>query len=181
MEQTTPECVYIWDWFQSLDFCIRNIVLTVLSNFRCAESAYRRMVDAVRHLPKLPLATPSYIFKNIRRIDFIENQKLTDDFLRTKEMFKTFSIPADECYMFHGTKGWNIDSILLDNFDLSKKKVAAYGDGIYFSEFPSVGLSYGTLILCRVLPGRVQVITLLFKPILTLKVVAFLLRGPSCF
>jgi Poly(ADP-ribose) polymerase catalytic domain len=59
--------------------------------------------------------------------------------------------------MFHGTKGQNIDSILMNNFSLERQKVAVYGDGIYFSEFPSVGLSYGTLILCRVLPGRVQV------------------------
>jgi hypothetical protein len=49
-----------------------------------------------------------------------------------------------------------------NNFDPNflpthKAKASAYGNGIYFSEFPSIGMSYGTLILCKVLPGRVQV------------------------
>jgi hypothetical protein len=64
--------------------------------------------------------------------------------------------------MFHGTNIANIDSILNLNLrpdfhPIAREKGAAYGDGIYFSEFPCVGVSYGTLIVCRVLVGRVQV------------------------
>ena len=64
--------------------------------------------------------------------------------------------------MFHGTNIANIDSILNTNLrsdlqPVDRRKGAAYGDGIYFSEFPCVGVSYGTLIVCRVLAGRVQV------------------------
>lgn len=120
------------------------------------------MIDAARALPTLPMAKNSYINKNIRRIDYIENKKLSDEFYSTKESFLLTGIPAEECFMFHGTSDNNIDSILQDNFNplfnpTHKTKASVYGDGIYFSEFPSVGLSYGTLILCRVLPGRVEV------------------------
>ena len=130
--------------------------------FRNAESAYRRMVDQARSIPRLPLSTTVHLQKDIRRIDFIENQTLAQNFYQTKGNYLVSGIPRDEVYMFHGTNDLNIDSILSDNFSLNfapthKVKAAAYGDGIYFSEFPSVGLAYGTLILCRVLKGRVQV------------------------
>jgi len=120
------------------------------------------MIDAARALPTLPMATNSYINKNIRRIDYIENRKLYDEFYATKESFTLTGIAAEECFMFHGTNDNNIDSILQDNFNPNffpthKSKLSAYGEGVYFSEFPSVGLSFGTLILCRVLPGRVEV------------------------
>jgi hypothetical protein len=100
--------------------------------------------------------------KNIRRIDAIENEKLAKAFYATKQDFLLSGIPSEECYMFHGTHDMNIDSILSDNFRLDfvpthKTKTAAFGEGIYLSEFPSVSLSYGTLILCRVLTGRVEV------------------------
>ncbi len=38
-------------------------------------------------------------------------------FYNTKEKFLLSGIPADEVYMFHGTNGNNIDSILENNFD----------------------------------------------------------------
>jgi hypothetical protein len=59
--------------------------------------------------------------------------------------------------MFHGTQEPNVDSILQENFRLDYARGQAYGAGIYFSEFPSVSCSYGTLILCRVLPGQIEV------------------------
>jgi hypothetical protein len=34
------------------------------------------MIDKVRLVPKLPLSTNIYLKKNIRRIDYIENEKL---------------------------------------------------------------------------------------------------------
>lgn len=75
----------------------------------------------------------------------------------TKIRFRKSMINEEEMYMFHGTKDGNIDSILEENFRLDKAVGQAYGAGIYFSEFPCVSCSYGTLILCRVLPGRVEV------------------------
>jgi hypothetical protein len=62
---------------------------------RSAESAYRRMIDEVRMLPKLPLATDEYIHKNIRRIDYVENAKLSETFRRTKERFGRSDISAE--------------------------------------------------------------------------------------
>jgi hypothetical protein len=120
------------------------------------------MVDQARDIPKLPLSTTAHLKKDIRRIDIIENEKLSEDFYQTKGNYLVSGIPNEEIFMFHGTNDMNIDSILNDNFSLDfapthKVKAAAYGNGIYFSEFPSVGLSYGTLILCRVLQGRVEV------------------------
>ena len=114
-----------------------------------------------RALHKLPLDNNRYIGRNICRIDYIENKKHSDAFYSMKESFLLSEIDAEECFMFHGTNDCNIDSILGNNFDANfnpthKVKGSAYGNGIYFSEFPSVGLSYGTLILCRVLTGRVQ-------------------------
>ncbi len=90
------------------------------------------------------------------------NFRLQQEFFNTKSDFLLNGIPAKEQFMFHGTNVANIDSIL--NFNLrpdfqpiDRPKGAAYGEGIYFSEFPCVGVSYGTLIVCRVLAGRVQV------------------------
>ena len=147
-------------WSASLFGAHPNLVIS-----RSAESAYRRMIDAVRLMPMLLLASDSYTNKNIRRIDYIVNETLSRAFYHEKEMLLRSGFPADECYMFHGTNGNNIDLILQNNFDpkynpTHKVKGLAYGDGVYFSEYPSVGLSYGTLILCRVLPGRVQVTNL---------------------
>ena len=84
-------------------------------------------------------------------------QALLDVFNQTKTEFLMSGFPAEEVFMFHGTKDANIDSILINNFSLTRCAGQAYGNGIYFSEFPTVGLGYGTLILCRVLVGRVEV------------------------
>ena len=83
--------------------------------------------------------------------------RLVQEFLRTKARFRESNINAEELYMFHGTKENNINLILEENFRLDKAVGQVYGAGIYFSEFPSVSCSYGTLILCRVLPGNIEV------------------------
>ena len=66
---------------------------------------------------------------------------------------------SDYILAFHGTPNdQNIDRIVRENFRMDKIERAAYGHGIYFSEFPDVSLGYarGTmkLLLCKVLPGR---------------------------
>jgi hypothetical protein len=122
-----------------------------------ADSAYRRMIDRQRVVSGMPLATSLHVNKDIRRIDYIENQALLDNFNQMKTEFLIAGTPADEVFMFHGTKYANIDSILANNFSLARCAGQTYGNGIYFSEFPTVGLGYGTLILCRVLVGRVEI------------------------
>ena len=94
-------------------------------------------------------------------------QALLDVFNQTKTEFLMSGFPAEEVFMFHGTKDANIDSILINNFSLTRCAGQAYGNGIYFSEFPTVGLGYGTLILCRVLVGRVEVKQRRFYPSFT--------------
>ena len=45
-------------------------------------------------------------------------------------------IPAEAIYDYHGTNSNVIESILQDNFDLSKAARHAHGRGNYFSGFP---------------------------------------------
>ena len=110
----------------------------------------------------MPLASCNFVSSTIKRIDYIDHRKLKAEFQATKDKFLRSGYPSDEDLMFHGTDRTSIDSILQSNLDpdykpAHKAKGAAYGDGVYFSKNPSVALSYGTLILCRVLTGRVQV------------------------
>jgi len=66
---------------------------------------------------------------------------------------------------FHGTGEANINKIIVTNFDVSKvgssTDAGYYGAGIYFSEFPSLSMSYtrGALkfLLCQVLVGQTYV------------------------
>ena len=62
---------------------------------------------------------------------------------------------------FHGTNIDNIDTIVHQNFDISKANTCRYGLGIYFSEFPDVSIGYTggmggvkKLLLCKILPGK---------------------------
>jgi len=127
--------------------------------FRCAESAYKRMNDIVYYV-----FNSNYKLKihNIYRIDYIENKKNIEIFQETKKNFLKNGIPSDERYMFHGTNICNINSIIQKNFDkdfysVHKFKKSVFGKGIYFSDFPHIGLCYGrTLLLCRVLTGRIK-------------------------
>ena len=93
----------------------------------------------------------------IKWIDYVVNPKLTEKYEETKRFLEERGTSTRELLLFHGTDWRNVDSILRNNFNLDMSKRQLFGNGLYFSEFPETSLSYGGgLILCRVLPGRVQ-------------------------
>lgn len=93
----------------------------------------------------------------IETINIIDNKYIGDIYNKTKTKFLNDSIDTDEKLMFHGTHGKNEESILTNNFDLNKGVRFAFGKGIYLSEYINVALMYGhTLLLCKVLPGKIQ-------------------------
>lgn len=120
--------------------------------FRLAESAFLRMAN---------LSPSQAMERRIFCIDYIKNVNLEKVFEATKKSFQSSGIPAGEKLMFHGTHVDNLDKILAFNFDpvanpVSRKKRQMFGQGIYFSEYPHVSINYGTLILCRTIPGKVE-------------------------
>ena len=122
-------------------------------HFRTAEVLFLRMLNEAQN-------RGNYFAKSkfeIVQIDYIDNPSITSRFNAKKAEFRSLGIDTRELTFFHGTRNVNVDSILTDNFDLSRCHRFAHGVGIYFSEFPDISLRYGReLILCRVLPGRVQ-------------------------
>ena len=113
-----------------------------------ADSHFRRMAAT----SKPPLSPQQ---ATISSIDIVINKDLEDKFEATKKKFKSQGIPDKEILAYHGTEKANIHSILKSNLQLRYAKRQAYGKGNYFSEFPSVSLSYGDgLLLCRILPGK---------------------------
>jgi len=94
----------------------------------------------------------------IKSIDVVENEKLREIFEKKREEFRGRGIDDKPLLIFHGTPQANIESILRNNFDISKiANGRAYGDGVYFSEMPEVSLGFSvdmqSLILCKVLLG----------------------------
>ena len=100
--------------------------------------------------------------QNLKAIFYHSNTTLEDAFEREKAaMERRYPSQPESDYIlaFHGTPNdQNIDKIVRENFRMDKIARAAYGHGIYFSEFPDVSLGYAgetmKLLLCKVLPGR---------------------------
>ena len=89
------------------------------------------------------------------QFQYIENETLRARFVKCKKYFQDKGIPDGERLIFHGTKPENIDSIIENGLLLSKCVKMAYGQGIYFSEFPEVARKYGdVLVVSRVMLGR---------------------------
>ena len=113
--------------------------------YRIAESQFARMQKQYNLRYK------------ITSIDVVYNAGLRTTFELRKKELKDKGC-GDSLLLFHGTPQSNIESILRNNFDLSKRSNGrTYGDGVYFSEMPEVSLDYTkdqrSLILCQVLPG----------------------------
>ncbi len=124
------------------------------SHFRNAEAVVLRMTGAGKGRGFMRYR---YMNQEISRIDYVENKALEAKFNAKKAEFKSLGINSRELTFFHGTQEQNVESIFRNNFDLSKTRRTLHGYGIYFSEFPDLSLGYGQgLLLCRVLPGRVQ-------------------------
>ena len=106
----------------------------------------------------------------IKRLDFIAHPKLLSEYEEEKQKYRNRNITINEKLLFHGTHATNLNKILEDNFKVTadpicRGKVKAYGEGIYFSEFPAKSLRYGeALILCKVILGREEVVEIGCKP-----------------
>ena len=114
--------------------------------YRIAESQFARMQKQNK-----------YNCTTITSIDVVYNAGLRTTFELKKKELKDKGC-GDSLLLFHGTPQSNIESILRNNFDLSKRSNGrSYGDGVYFSEMPEVSLGYTrdqrSLLLCEVLPG----------------------------
>ena len=107
----------------------------------------------------------------IETIKVIRNEAILERYQRKKEEYTLNKKSPEELFLFHGTSEKNLKDIIKQNFDLNaqpiqntpgeipRKKLSVYGKGIYFSEDPSYSSQYGNaLILCQVLPGKVQVL-----------------------
>ena len=118
-------------------------------NARCAELFFINMVTKYDKSKKKLTA---------KSIDVVYNPKLISNFEKKEEEFRSKSIPLTKVFSFHGTAKENIDSILQNNFDMSKRAGQAYGFGIYFSENPLVSVPYtrgcNSLIVCQILLGK---------------------------
>jgi len=115
------------------------------TQYRIAESQFARMQKQNK------------LEYKITSIDVVYNADLRTKFDLRKKTLKDKGC-GDSLLLFHGTPQSNIESILKNNFDLSKRSNGrVYGDGVYFSEMPEVSLGYTkdqrSLILCQVLPG----------------------------
>ena len=88
----------------------------------------------------------------------MKNSVLESAYQQKVEYFKANNIPHESIFAFHGTKSSVIDSILKENFDITKAQRQAHGPGNYFSEYPNTALGYSDdkkhLIFCKILPRR---------------------------
>ena len=91
-------------------------------------------------------------------VEIIDNQYLELLFQKKQEEFTMKGIPNKVIFAYHGTKTASIDSILRNNFDLTKARRSQHGVGNYFSEYPHMAVEYSDtknkIILCKLLPGR---------------------------
>jgi len=137
---------------------------TNVSHFYTASSQFYKMSLQNPPITAKQINNP---FHAIRSIEYIENEGNTEKYRHCK---KLFSKKSDKCgkeiLLFHGTNVQNIDSIFTTNFNIDKspvdrRKMMAYGRGVYLSEFPGVSLTYGAgLVLCKVLLGSVETISM---------------------
>ena len=122
-------------------------------HYRIAESQFLRLMGSTRQTHQ------------ITSVDLHTNPPLISKF-KAKQSVMAKKYPgkpeADPILALHGTNPTNVPSIVKNNFSISylaqnTGNEGAYGDGIYFSEFPAVSIGYGgngCVILCEILPGR---------------------------
>eukprot|EP01006_Ploeotia_vitrea_P065641 TRINITY_DN93579_c0_g1_i1.p1 TRINITY_DN93579_c0_g1~~TRINITY_DN93579_c0_g1_i1.p1 ORF type:complete len:478 (+),score=72.72 TRINITY_DN93579_c0_g1_i1:178-1434(+) len=123
-------------------------------HFRTAESQFYRMLQNNQGV-------------KVTRVDYLVNPKFYHNFEAKRKAMAKKLAPADQhladpLLVFHGAKSSNIDSIIKQNFQLSKVGSATdagwWGGGIYFSEFPSLSIGYcrggEKFLLCQILVGK---------------------------
>jgi hypothetical protein len=88
------------------------------------------------------------------------NPDLQEAFEGARKLLKRYGCPDDEVLVFHGTAERNIDSIMRGGFRVGGSgghaiaNGTALGYGVYSAFDPATAEGYGTLILCRALPGK---------------------------
>jgi hypothetical protein len=124
-------------------------------HFRIAESQFQRF-----------LATQGNVSYNLTQIEYIVNPDIVRKFKESKtRLAKRHGFLEESMkpiYMFHGTSEVNMENIIKTNFLISKVGSTTdqgfYGRGIYFSEYPSMSISYSRgnpwLLLCAVYVGK---------------------------
>ena len=118
------------------------------TKFRIAEGHFHRMWLNCNQ--KSGIVRPE-----IKSIDIINHPILENKFEHERARLASLSLPSGEVLAYHGTKDYNIEGILENNFQMRYSRRQRYGKGIYFSEFPDYSLGYGEgLLLCRLLPGK---------------------------
>ena len=95
----------------------------------------------------------------IDSVDLIKNDRLWSKFKTKQTEFQKAGKNSKTLMIFHGTPGQNIDTIVKENFTLSKiSNGRFYGDGVYLSECPEISIKYSLgsnqLILCQVILGN---------------------------
>lgn len=93
----------------------------------------------------------------VKYVDYIYNPDITREYEKYFDENKWNEAQMIEKRMFHGTHHDSIMPIISGNFDIEAKpigrsKVMAHGRGVYFSDFSSFSLGYGSsLLMCRVI------------------------------
>eukprot|EP00483_Globobulimina_turgida_P011693 UN11715 len=138
--------------------CKRNLHENWADNiFRTCESQFARSCDKFGK-------EMNGLNKTITEVEYIINPKLIKKFdaKKKKIMVKNACKESDLNIIlaWHGTAQSNLETIVKNNFDLSKlgdnkKNKGYYGCGIYFSEFARISNVYGDgLLLCKVILGK---------------------------
>ena len=98
---------------------------------------------------------------SVQSVEYISNPKTQETYNTKKQAFEEAGKvnrekKVREMLLFHGTDAANIDSILIEGFNVDfnpkhKSKLQLYGRGIYMAEHPEEAFYYGNIILvCKV-------------------------------
>ena len=98
---------------------------------------------------------------SVQSVEYISNPKTQETYNAKKQAFEfagkvNREKKVREMLLFHGTDAANIDSILIEGFNVDfnpkhKSKLQLYGRGIYMAEHPEQAFYYGNIILvCKV-------------------------------
>ena len=149
---------------------------SIATHFYISAYYFHKMITKLGKL-SVPLRRLINLENAITSITHIENEKSAQTFENQKRKFEEEKIVdvdghVKELFLFHGTSLSNLHRIASENFIIdatpiqkstqndARKKTMIYGQGIYLTELPALSLTYGNgLLLCKVLPGRCDVIT----------------------
>ena len=105
--------------------------------------------------------------RTLKEVVYVINPALIRRFQRKKEAMRRRlgAGGVNTILAWHGTPSGNVDSIVEDNFSISRLSQNSgdsgyFGAGIYFSEFANVSQGYGDgLLLCQIMLGKAHRMT----------------------